>query len=334
MSQDVEHQLLRANGITLHLARQGEGPLVVLCHGYPGLWYSWRHQMRALAQAGFCAVALDMRGYGRSSRPLPITEYGFDKLSADVLSVLDHFGRQQAVLVGHDFGANLAWHMGVYYPHRIRAIAPLCVPYDMELAGGSEELPSRLFAAIAEQHFFHMHYYQAEGVAERHLIGREREFLTRLFWALSADGELLNWEHFPMEGTHYIDVLDEPSQPLPWPWLSVEDMDYYVQEYLCAGPELAFIGGANSYRVMDYNWHLQRGRAHAEVTVPTLFVGGEEDPVIKLAGDEPFAHMREKVKDLRGLALLPGAGHFIQQEKPALLNPMLLQFLHSLQPAD
>jgi pimeloyl-ACP methyl ester carboxylesterase len=330
MSRSLEHRQLEANGVELHLACQGEGPLVLMCHGYPGLWYSWRYQMQPVAEAGFRAVALDMRGYGASSRPLASREYGFDRLAGDVLAVLDHFGEQQAVLFGHDFGANLAWHMGIWFPERIRAIAPLCVPYDMELAGGSEQRPSELYAAIAQQHFFHMHYYQAVGVAERHLVGREREFLTKLFWALSAEGELLDWENFPSGGTHYIDVLAEPSCELPWPWLSVADMDYYVEQYLRAGPDLAFIGGINSYRVMDRNWELQRERAHAEVPVPTLFVGGEEDPVIKLAGDGPFEKMRDKVKDLRGLELLPGAGHFIQQERPDLLNLLLLDFLHGL----
>jgi pimeloyl-ACP methyl ester carboxylesterase len=301
-----------------------------MCHGYPGLWYSWRHQLSALAAAGYRAVALDMRGYGGSSRPVHSSDYGFDKLSGDVLAVLDHFDQEQAVLVGHDFGANLAWHMGIYYPQRIHAIAPLCVPYDMALAGGSDQRPSELFAAIASQHFFHMHYYQAEGVAERHCLGREREFLTKLFWALSADGELLDWENFPMQGTHYIDVLSEPAQALPWSWLTVEDMDYYVEQYLLAGPALAFVGGANSYRAMDHNWELQRARAHAPVSVPALFVGGAKDPVIKLAGDAPFVHMRERVHDLRGLELLPGAGHFIQQERPDLLNALLLKFLRGL----
>ncbi len=326
----LEHHQLKANGIDLHLACQGEGPLVLMCHGYPGLWYSWRHQLQPIAEAGYRAVAMDMRGYGGSSRPSDSIEYGFDRQSGDVLAVLDHFGEEQAVLIGHDFGANLAWHMGIGYPARIRAIAPLCVPYDMELAGGGDQRPSELYAAIARQHFFHMHYYQAVGVAERHLAGREREFLTRLFWALSAEGELLDWENYPSEGTHYIEVLAEPPRALPWPWLSVEDMDYYVEQYLRAGPELAFIGGINAYRVMDRNWELQRERAHAEVCVPTLFVGGEEDPVIKLAGDAPLDNMREKVKDLRGLDLLPGAGHFIQQERPDLLNPLLLKFLRRL----
>ena len=327
----IEHLQLQANGIELHLACQGEGPLIVMCHGYPGLWYSWRHQLAALAAAGYRAVAIDMRGYGRSSRPLSSDEYTLDKTSADVLAVLDHFGEERAVLFGHDFGANLAWHMGVHYPQRLRGIAPLCVPYDMPLAGGSDVLPSQMFAAIAENHFFHMHYYQAVGVAEASYIGREREFLSKLFWALSADGELLSWENHPSEGTHYIDVLQTPESGPPWPWLSTEDMDYYLNEYLCAGPQLAFIGGINSYRAMDRNWQMFRDSAHADVQVPALFVGGAEDPVVKLGSEQDFVTMQERVEDLRGMELLPGAGHFIQQEQPAALNRLLLEFVQGLQ---
>ena len=316
--------------ITLHLVSEGAGPLVVMCHGYPGLWYSWRHQLPAIANAGYRAVALDMRGYGRSSRPLASEAYGLDHLSRDVLAVLDYFGEETAVVIGHDFGANLAWYMANYHSDRIRAVAPLCVPYEMELAGGCDVPPSELYAAIASQHFFHMHYYQVAGVAEAHCRGREEELLRKLFWALSADGELLSWENFPSEGTHYLDVLAEPAQSLPWPWLTRDDMDYYVGEYLAAGPELAFIGGANSYRAMDYNWQLTRDRAHAEIEIPVLFVGGEEDPTIKLAGEAPLEHMRAKVRDLRALELLPGAGHFVQQEQPEALNRLLLDFLASL----
>lgn len=324
------HQKVINGSVSLHIVTEGEGPLVVMCHGYPGLWYSWRKQLSALAAAGYRAVAMDMRGYGRSSRPLAVEAYAFDQLSGDVLAVMDHFGEEQAVMLGHDFGANLTWHMALKYPHRLRGIAPLCVPYDMELAGGSDVPPSQLFAAIAANHFFHMHYYQQPGLAEAGVKGREREFLMRLFWALSAKGRLLNWEDFPAEGVHYVDVLEPPSQDLPWSWLTEADMDYYVQEYLAAGPELAIIGGANSYRVMDHNWRHTRAIAHAPVQVPTLFVGGAEDPVIKLAGDAPLAHMQEKVADLRGIHLLEDAGHFIQQEQPGQLNELLLAFLHGL----
>lgn len=323
------HEVINGT-VSLHVVSQGQGPLVVMCHGFPGLWYSWRHQLPALAEAGFQAVAMDMRGYGRSSRPPDSDDYSLDKLSADVIAVLDFFSAEQAIMFGHDFGANLAWHMAIHHSDRIKAIAPLCSPYDMELAGGCDVPPSQLYASIAENHFFHMHYYQDVGVAEAAERGREREFLTRLFWALSARGELLNWENYPSEGTDYFDVLDEPSEPLPWDWLSTEDMDFYVAEYLHAGQSLAFIGGLNAYRVMDRNWHLFRASAHADINIPTLFVIGEEDPVYKLSTAETLENMRDKVGDLRGLEILPGSGHFVQQEQPAALNRLLLNFVSSL----
>ena len=330
MGDAPEHLTLDANGIHLHLAVMGEGPLVVLCHGFPGLWFSWRHQLPVLAAAGYRAVALDMRGYGQSSRPASADAYGFDSTAADVLAVLDYFGSARAVLVGHDFGANLAWHMAVHHAQRLRGVVALCVPYEMPLAGGSDVLPSTLYAGIAQQHFFHMHYYQQVGLAEAGCVGREREFLLKLFWALCAQGELLNWEQFPMQGTRYIDVLAQPEQPLPWSWLSGADFEYYYEQYMAAGAALAFAGGANSYRAMDYNWRLFRASAHADVHLPAAFIGGAEDPVVQLGSAAEFTHMRKHVKDLRIDTLLPNAGHFVQQEQPAPLNALLLEFLQGL----
>lgn len=330
MSGEIEHLHIQANGIELHLACQGEGPLVVLCHGFPGLWYSWRHQLPALAEAGYRAVAIDCRGYGSSSRPHGCDNYTYDKTSADILAVLDHCGEEQAVLFGHDFGANLAWHMAVHHRDRIKAVASLCVPYGMELAGNSGVPPSELYAATAQHHFFHMHYYQMPGVGEAGCVGREREFLSKLFWALCADGELLNWENFPSQGTAYVDVLAQPPMQPPWPWLSEEDFDYYLSQYLCSDPQLTFAGGINAYRAMDGNWQLFDGANLKDVEIPAIYIGGKEDPTVTMGGQEQFVTMQKHVKDLRGMELLPGAGHFLQQEQPAALNKALLEFLHSL----
>lgn len=327
---ELAHRQLHNGGVELHVACLGEGPLVVMCHGFPGLWYSWRHQLPAIAEAGYTVVAPDMRGYGRSSRPGDSDAYRFDYLSADMLSILDHFGAERAVLVGHDFGANLAWHMAVHHADRLRGVVSLSVPYDMPLAGGCDVLPSTLFADIAAQHFFHMQYYQAVGVAEGATAGREREFLRKLFWALSGEGDLLDWTRFPSEGTSYIDVLGEPPAPPPWPWLSVEDFDYYADEYLRGAPDLTFAGGINSYRAIDHNWRRFRDSAHAAVTVPALFITGEEDPVVKLGSPADHEHMRDRVRDLRGLEFVPGAGHFVQQEAPGAVNRLLLEFLEGL----
>lgn len=323
----MKHHVVEAGDVSLHCVSEGEGPLVLMCHGYPGLWYSWRHQIPAIAAAGFKAVAMDMRGYGRSSRPASPEAYGFDSTAGDVLAVLDYFGADNAVMLGHDFGANLAWHMAVHHSDRIRAVAPLCVPYGLALAGAGDVCPSELYAQIAQQHFFHMHYYQQPQVPEQNLLGREREFLQKLFWALSARGELLSWDAYPSEGTCYLDVLAEPEDPLPWSWLSAQDMAYYVDEYLNAEPELAFIGGINSYRAMDRNWHMFGASNGAPVEIPVLWVGGAEDPVTKLTPEETFAEMRNRLHDLRGFELLPGAGHFIQQEAPQRLNALLVDFI-------
>lgn len=286
--------------------------------------------MPALAAAGYRVVALDMRGYGRSARPQGSRAYSFEHTSADVLGVMDHLGEKTACVIGHDFGANLAWHLAAHHSDRIRAIAALCVPYGMALAGGTDTRPSELYAQIAQQHFFHMHYYQQVGAAEASCVGREREFLAKLFWALCAQGELLDWVNFPAEGTAYIDALAEPPVQPPWPWLSASDFEYYVAEYLVMGPGLAFAGGINSYRAMDHNWERYGNLAKAEVQVPSLFVGGAEDPTVKLGSPEDFDVMRERVKDLRGLTLIPGSGHFIQQEQPEALNRLLIDFLQGL----
>lgn len=269
---ELKHRLIETNGIRLHIAEQGTGPLVIFCHGFPGLWYSWRHQLPALAAAGYRAVAIDQRGYGRSDRPADPALYDMNQVMGDLRGLLAALGEQRAIFVGHDFGSPQVWNLAVRHPESVAAVVSLSVPYDFDLAGrggaGSSPpadspafasatvAPSALFASVAQQHFFHMHYFQTIGPAEKELGPHVRLFLKRLFWALSARGKLLDWRNYPAEGTGYLDVLADPEIPLPWPWFSEQDMDYYVGEYEAAGADLAFIGGLNSYRVADRNWEL------------------------------------------------------------------------------
>lgn len=330
MASALQHHQLERDNVSLHFVSQGEGPLVIFAHGFPGLWYSWREQLPALAAAGYRAVALDMRGYGRSSRPQDSAAYHFDELAKDLLAVQDYFAVSDAVLVGHDFGANLTWHMGLHYPERISAIVVLASPRGMPLAGGGDTLPSTLFARVAEQHFFHMHYFQTVGLAEADLAGVELEFLERLFWALSASGNLLDWTRYPSGSTTYLDVLAKPSQALPWSWMSQEDFDYYCREYMSTGGELVFAGGLNSYRAMDTNWQSYQTQLLDTIHCPALFLAGAEDPVIKLCDPEVFSTMRDSLADLRGEILIPAAGHFVQQEQPEESNRVLIDFLQGL----
>jgi pimeloyl-ACP methyl ester carboxylesterase len=335
---EVEHRSISGNGINLHLAIQGEGPLVVLCHGFPGLWYSWRKQIPALAAAGYRVVAVDQRGYGRSDRPLDPQEYDSDILVADMLAVLDAMGEEQAVFVGQDFGAPLVWNIAARAPRRVRAAVIMGVPYDFERAGaGDGELgsvqdipPTEQYALVAREHFFHMHYFQKFGPADAELGSQPRDFLERLYWALGAEGSLLDWRDYPSEGTGYLDVLAEPGRPLPWSWLTLEDLDYIEQEYVSAGVDLAFIGGLNSYRVADRNWEIAKQYGQLRVQAPVLFLMGEKDPVRDMLPEEAYSHMQQWVPNLRGIHLIEGAGHFVMQEAPQRVNQLLLDFLQTL----
>lgn len=330
----------------MHAVSRGKGPAVLFCHGFPGLWHSWRHQLPVVAAAGFRAIAVDMRGYGRSDRPLSASEYGNQTIVADLTGVLDALGERDAVFVGHDFGAQAAWAAALHAPERVRGVVSLAVPYGVGFAGGEKtggktttasneagtkgRKPSETYAAIAKSHFLHLHYFQRVGAAEAELGSQPRLFLKRIYWALSARGRLLDFKKFPGEGTGYLDVLADPKEPLPWPWLSEADLDYLVEEYMQTGPEAAFIGGLNSYRAMDLNWEHDLDYGRRPIEQPALFICGEKDPVLQILTPRTLETMPSRVADLRGIELVTGAGHFVQQEQPQAVNQHLHEFLKNL----
>ena len=344
---EIAHVTVDVGGLSMHAAIAGEGPPVVFCHGFPGLWYSWRHQLPAIAAAGFRAIAPDQRGYGRTDRPVDPALYDADHVMADMLGLLDALGEDKAVFVGHDFGAQQVCNLAVRHADRVRAVVVMSCPYDFDLAGrggrgrtrnteGADDWaaglrPSEAFAAVARRHFFHMHYFQATGPAERELGARPREFLQRLFWALSAGGGYADYAKYPSDGTGYLDVLP-PAPPLPWPWMTEDDLAYFVAEFMRTGPDTAFIGGLNSYRVADRNWELGEPFADADIKVPALFVAGTEDMVLKMIAPDALDIMKRRVPDLRGIELIPDAGHFVQMEQAEATNRVLLRFLASLRP--
>ncbi len=322
----------------MHAVVQGEGPAVLLCHGFPGLWYSWRHQLPVLAEAGFRAIAVDMRGYGRSDRPTDAAQYGNQTIVADLMGALDALGEKDAVVVGHDFGAQAAWAAALHAPSRVRGVVSIAVPYGVGFARDdkprSEERsaqrgpkPSEVYASIAKRHFLHLHYFQEVGRAEAELASDPRLFFERIYWALSARGNLLDFRRFPSEGTGYLDVLAPPDEPLPWPWLNEADLDYLVEEYMQGGPETAFIGGLSSYRAMDVNWERDPDYGRAPIERPALFLCGEKDPVLQIITAKSLETMPDRVPKLWKVEIVPDAGHFLQQEKPEAVNEALLAFL-------
>jgi len=313
----MEQRTVMANGIRMRIAQAGAGPLVLLLHGFPESWYSWRHQIPALAAAGFRVVAPDQRGYGATEAPTAVESYDILHLVDDAVGLLDDLGEEQAVVVGHDWGAPVAWHCALLHPQRFRAVAALSVPY----VGRSPLPPLNMFRAMAGENFFYILYFQQPGVAEDELEADVRATMRRFLYAASGDvTEPLDFWRKP-KTAKFLDGLPDP-RTLP-PWLTEADLDYFTSEFRRAG----FRGGLNWYRNIDRNWQLTAGLVEAKITQPALFIAGERDGVLAMI---PVDAMPPLVPDLRRLVMLPGCGHWTQQERPGEVNAALIEFLKKL----
>lgn len=316
------HRYARLNGIRMHYVEQGTGPLVVLCHGFPHLWFSWRHQIPVLAAAGWRVVAPDMRGMGQTDAPAQPADYDVDHTVGDLIALLDHLGESSAVFSGLDFGAFATYDLAFRSPERVRAIIALenpVAPHNPQIS------PLREAAEWAQKHFVHIHYFVPPGPADAALARAPREFLTRLFYALSGDYHYLDvWKHPP--GTAYLDALPQ-APPLPWPWLTELEMEFYVSEYTRTG----FTGGLNWYRAMDLRWAQRRRFEGVRNPAPFFFIGSERDCDLEAwHGQDPLSALREQYVDVRGVAMLAHAGHMMQMERPGEVNACMLRFLADL----
>jgi pimeloyl-ACP methyl ester carboxylesterase len=314
---DVRHRTVETNGIRMHVAEQGEGPLVLLCHGFPESWYSWRHQLTALAAAGFHAVAPDMRGYGQTDQPAEIDQYTLLHLVGDMVGLVDALGGGPAVIAGHDWGAPVAWHAALMRPDRFRAMAALSVPYTPRMPVA----PTAMMKHVAGEHFMYMLYFQTPGVAEAELERDVRDTISRVLYGISGDsGDAAAWRVPRPQGSTFLG--DMPAPPRLPPWLREEDVDFYTAEFTRTG----FRGGLNWYRNLDRTWELMAAWQGAPVTVPALFVAGERDPVIARRRND-LPRLRESVPGLRQSLLLPGCGHWTQQERPEETTAAMLGYL-------
>ena len=326
MNAEIRHRTVETNGIRMHIAEAGEGPLVVLCHGFPESWYSWRHQLVALAAAGYHAIAPDQRGYGQTDRPDAIEAYTMLHLVGDLVGLLDAVGAPNAVIVGHDWGAPVAWNAALLRPDRFRAVIGLSVPFVPRRTARPTTLMPRTDDAI-----FYQLYFQEPGVAEAELERDPRDTIRRILYYGSGDGRqraLAPGEGdvgmVPRDGG-FLTTREAPAR-LP-PWLSEADVDFYAGEFARAG----FRGGLNWYRNIDRNWELLAPWADAKVTVPALYVAGDRDLVVAFRGMERLLPaLKMFVPDLRGTIMLPGCGHWTQQERADEVNAAMLQFLRAL----
>jgi pimeloyl-ACP methyl ester carboxylesterase len=319
----MQRRLIATDGLRQSVLEQGEGPLVLLCHGFPELAYSWRAQIPALAAAGYRAVAPDMRGYGAAERPAAVEAYSILHLVGDMVDLVRALGETTAVIVGHDWGAQVAWSAAQLRPDVFTAVAALSVPFRPRVPG---KPPVAYWRSIAE----------AQGVGEFYMVrfqspGAEAEFEADVETALlkmfsSYDGSTppeARGSGFLPPGAGFLEAMPHPAAPPPW--MSADDLQTYVQAFAAAG----FGGSLNWYRNLDRNHDLTAFAQGLRIETPALFLTGELDPVRGYSG-RAETELERWAPQLRGKMVLPGAGHWVQQERPEAVNAALLGFLESL----
>ncbi|MFB7616500.1 alpha/beta fold hydrolase [Kitasatospora sp. NPDC056181] len=322
-SADLRHRTIEAPAGRLHLVEQGTGPLVLLVHGFPESWYSWRRQLPALAAAGYRAVALDVRGYGRSSKPAATDAYRMLDLVEDNVALVRALGEESAVVVGHDWGSSIAAASALLHPEVFRAVALLSVPYTPP--GGPR--PTDVFAQMGGDQEFYVSYFQEPGRAEAEMEPDLRGWLAGFYAAMSADTMPAQGEPDPhfvaRSGGRLRDRFPRGKLPA---WLTEDDLDVYAGEFERTG----MTGALNRYRTMDRDWEDLAPYGGAPIKQPSLFIGGALDASTTWMADAIDAYPAT-LPALASTHILDGCGHWIQQERPEEVNRLLTAWLASLQ---
>lgn len=315
---NINQRRVETNGISLNIAEQGEGPLVLMLHGFPESWYSWRHQFSALAEAGYHAVAPDMRGYGESDKPFEIEAYNQVEVVNDIIGLIPALGYETAVVFGHDWGAPTAWSCALNHADKVSAVGALSVPFRPR----GDSPPLATLKAIFKDRFFYQLYFQEPGKAEAELE-KDPALTIRKFYHM-ASGEMNT--SLLSEKTADADLLSDLPDPgtQMGPWISEEDVSFYANEFKQSG----FRGPLSYYRNMDLTWELTKDSPR-QISQPALFVAGERDGVILMAADA-LKELDKHVPDLRVNKLIPKIGHWTQQEAPEEVNKALIEFLEKV----
>ena len=320
LPEEPRLETLQVGAIRMRVAQQGTGPLVLFCHGFPESWISWRAQMAAVARAGYRAVAPDMRGYGGTDAPADPAQYTMLHHAGDMVELVRMLGADSAVIVGHDWGAPAAWTSALLRPDVFRAVVGLSVPY-------APPAPLDVLTALERQGVttFYMQYFEREGVAEQELEADVAASLRRITYSMSGDGPGRTVAGILKPGAGLLDATVDPAA-LP-AWVSPDDFAYVVAEFRRTG----FRGGLNWYRAIRRTAELLAAWRGRPIHQPSLFIGGSRDDVLRFPGmQQLLANLPQVLPGQRGVHLLEGAGHWVQRERAADVNALMLAFLGEL----
>ena len=327
----MEFKFIDTNGITLRAAVKGEGPLIIMVHGCPESWFSWRRQIPVIAEAGYKVVAIDVRGYGGSDKPHAIEEYTLKKIGADIIGIIDFFEEDQAILIGHDWGGPIVWYTSLLNENRISAVAGLSVPYFPQ----REVSPLDVFEVIYKDKFFYQLYFQKEGVAESEFEPDLRKYLESTYFSIDARGMKKQFEN-PLNAMNkgpnakYLDdVVEFESYP---DWINKDEMNYLINEFENSGMR----GPLNRYRAQRIDFEELKDFRDKKLKQPAALMVGSLDPVNFFIGDgyKDTEHLKEVFEpvyeNLIKTELINDVGHWTQQEAPEEVNRFLLDFLKQI----
>ena len=327
----MEFKFIDTNGITLRAAVEGEGPLIIMVHGCPESWFSWRRQIPVIAEAGYKVAAIDVRGYGGSDKPHAIEEYTLKKIGADIVGIIDFFEEDQAILIGHDWGGPIVWYTSLLNENRISAVAGLSVPYFPQ----REVSPLDAFEVIYKDKFFYQLYFQKEGVAESEFEPDLRKYLESTYFSIDARGMKKQFEN-PLNAMNkgpnakYLDdVVEFESYP---DWINEDEMNYLINEFENSGMR----GPLNRYRAQRIDFEELKDFRDKKLKQPAALMVGSLDPVNFFIGDgyKDTEHLKEVFEpvyeNLIKTELINDVGHWTQQEAPEEVNRFLLDFLKQI----
>ncbi|XP_038708038.1 epoxide hydrolase A-like [Tripterygium wilfordii] len=312
--EKIEHTTVSTNGIKMHVASVGTGPVILFLHGFPELWYSWRHQLLYLSSRGYRCIAPDLRGHGDSDAPPSLSSYSIHHIVGDLVGLLDSLGIEQVFLVGHDWGAYVAWLFCLFRPDRVKALVNLSVPF---MPRNPQFKPIDGLRAVFGDDFY-MCRFQEPGEIEEEFAQFDTATVLRKFYALREPQPLFLPKQVGLKGLPYDSSLT--------PWLSKEDIDYFASKYSQKG----FTGALNYYRAFNLTWELTGPWSGVQVKVPTKFVMGDLDLVYYMPGIKDYIHNGDFKKDvpyLQDVVIMEGVAHFIQQEKPEEINDHIYNFI-------
>ena len=321
MLSNLKEKYFNLNNINIYAKEIGEGPLVIMVHGWPESWYSWRHQLKPIADLGYKVLAIDVRGYGQSSKPYEVEKYDMLSLVSDIINIINKENVENAILIGHDWGAPICWSTAALHPDKIKAVIGLSVPHARRGSISNIEL----WRQIYKDNFFYQTYFQAEGVAEKELEKDIGSSLRKIYYWISAEG------HDAKVRTNFdkdSELLDGLIDPDPFPnWLSSNDLDFYINEFKNSG----FRGPINRYRNQDRDWEKIPELSTLQIEVPSFFIGGGKDSVRKfLKGYDMYENPGKNCTNFYGKLIIEEAGHWVQQEAPQKTTDGIISFLKKI----